>query len=214
MTSIALTFDDGPSEWTEPILDLLAAHGVSATFFVIGKNVEQRSDVLRRIAADGHEVGNHTWSHPHLARDCDDAGVLLELERTNEVVESILGTRMRLFRCPYYDVDERIAALAATLGLVHTPGTVTPPDWLPTARGAVIATLVLPLIRAGSIVGLHDGSPPKETIDPTLTRAATVQAVAAILPRLGERGYEPVTASALLAASEGPPDPVGLNPAR
>jgi peptidoglycan/xylan/chitin deacetylase (PgdA/CDA1 family) len=199
MTFVALTFDDGPSEWTEPILDLLAAHQAHATFFVIGSHVDGRAETLRRITDEGHEVGNHTWSHPHLARDCDDARVVAELERTSEVAERILGTRVRRFRGPYYDVDERVSALAAAAGLVHTPGTITPPDWTPTARGAVIATIVLQLVGPGAIIGLHDGIPPAETREPGASRAATVDAVATFLPRLRQRGYECVTASDLLA---------------
>lgn len=198
MARVALTFDDGPSAWTEPILDILAAHGAHATFFVIGSLAERRADVLRRIVAEGHEVGNHSWSHPHLARDCDDERVRLELGQTNDVVESILGFRMRRFRCPYYDVDDRVEAVAALLGLKHTPGTLTPPDWRTTARSGFLATLVLQLVRPDTIVGLHDGIPPTEGADRVATRAATVEAVATFLPRLCERGFECVTASMLL----------------
>ena len=199
---LALTFDDGPSEWTGPILDLLAASGARGTFFVIGSQVERRPELLRRMLAEGHEVGNHSWSHPHLARDCDDAIVRLELTRTNEALASVLGERVRRFRCPYYDVDTRVEAIGAELGLRHTPGTVTPPDWRPTARSSFLATLVLQLVRPGGIVGLHDGIPPEEAENPEASRAVTVETVATFLPRLVERGYECVTASQLLDGGE------------
>jgi peptidoglycan/xylan/chitin deacetylase (PgdA/CDA1 family) len=208
---IGLTFDDGPSDWTEPILDILAAQACRATFFVIGNVAERRAEVLHRIVAEGHEVGNHTWSHPRLARDCDDERVQLELRRTNEVLEGILGSRVRRFRAPYYDVDERVKAIAATLGLEHTPGTVRPPDWVPNPRSNLIATLALQQVGPDCIVGLHDGIPPEEADAPGASRQATVDAVAVIVPRLRERGYECVTASMLLDGAE-PPAATGRRP--
>jgi peptidoglycan/xylan/chitin deacetylase (PgdA/CDA1 family) len=203
MARIALTFDDGPSEWTGPLLDVLAANEARATFFVVGSMAERRPELLERIVAEGHELGNHSWSHPHLARDCGDEQVRLELERTSAVLEAVVGVPPRRFRCPYYDVDARVEAVAAGLGLAYTPSTVTPPDWRPTARSGFLATLVLQLIGPGGIVGLHDGIPPDELEAPGASRAATVEAVAAFLPRLRERGYESVTASSLLAGPEG-----------
>jgi chitooligosaccharide deacetylase len=202
MDRVALTFDDGPSAWTEPILDILAAHGAHATFFLIGRVAERHSDIVRRISAEGHEVGNHTWSHPHLARDCDDDSVRLELLRANDGLASIVGSPPRRFRAPYYDVDDRVVALAAELGLTHTPGTVIPPDWHPTARGSFIATVVLQRVTPAAIVGLHDGFPPEEADqEATVTRLPTVEAVAVFVPTLFDRGYECVTASMLLDAT-------------
>lgn len=194
---LALTFDDGPSAWTEGILDLLAAHGGHATFFVIGSVVRERRNVLERIVAEGHELGNHTWSHPWLARDCDDAQVEEEFRRTNEVLTEIVGYPPRRFRAPHYDVDERVEHIASRVGLVHTRGDVTPPDWRPGLRGAVIATLVLQQANPDVIVGLHDGIPPGGSGAGT-SRQSTVDAMAIILPRLLERGLECETASTVM----------------
>ena len=199
---IALTFDDGPSAWTEPILDILAANNARATFFVIGSLVETRPQVLQRIVAEGHEVGNHSWSHPRLARDCDDERVRVELARTNDVIAAAVGLHPRRFRAPYYDVDEGVETVASSLGLAHTPGTVTPPDWRPSVRSGLLVTLVLQLIRPLGIIGLHDGIPPDELHLPGVSRAVTVETVAAFLPRLNEAGYACVTASSLLDADE------------
>jgi chitooligosaccharide deacetylase len=196
----ALTFDDGPSVWTARLLDILAAHEARATFFVIGSVVESRADLVRRVVAEGHEVGNHSWSHPHLARDCDDEAVRQELERTNAVLEAVTGIPVRRFRAPYFDVDERVEEIAATLGLTHTHGTVKPPDWDPGMRSALISTAVLQLVRPQSIVALHDGIPAHEIEKASDTRDATLEAVATFLPRLRQQGYECVTASALLDA--------------
>jgi peptidoglycan/xylan/chitin deacetylase (PgdA/CDA1 family) len=193
---IALTFDDGPSEWTGPILDLLAAHGARATFFVVGSVARENAALLQRIAAEGHELGNHSWSHPALARDCDDEVVREELERTNHALAEIVGAPPRRFRAPHFDVDNRVEAIAATLGLVHTRSDVTPPDWHPGITSAVTATFVLQQVRPGAVVNLHDGIPPSEA-GTGRTRQATVDALATILPRLADR-YESVTASSLL----------------
>jgi peptidoglycan-N-acetylglucosamine deacetylase len=197
--TVALTFDDGPSEWTEPLLDLLAANGARATFFVIGSLAEQRPDVVRRIDAEGHEIGNHTWSHPWLARDCDDGRVHDELGRTNAFLEQLLGKPPRRFRAPHYDVDARVEAVAATLGLAHTRGDVTPPDWQAGAKGAYLATYVLQRGEHGLVIGLHDGSPPAGS-SAGASREPTVAAAAAFLPRFRERGVECVSASELLDA--------------
>jgi peptidoglycan-N-acetylglucosamine deacetylase len=193
---IALTFDDGPSEWTGPILDLLGAHGAQATFFVVGSVARQHAALLHRIVAEDHELGNHSWSHPALARDCDDEDVREELERTNHALAEIVGTPPRRFRAPHFDVDSRVEAIAATLGLLHTPSDVAPPDWHPRATSAVTATFILQQVWPGAVVNLHDGIPPSEA-GTGQTRQATVDAVATILPRLVER-YECVTASSLL----------------
>lgn len=199
MARIALTFDDGPAQWTDPILDVLLAHGARATFFVIGSVAEQRTKILRRIVTEGHEVGNHTWSHPLLARDCDDELVHDELERTNLLLAEVIGSPPRRFRAPRYDVDERVVAIARRLGLTHTRGDVRPPDWDRRCTAGFISTFVLQQARADTIVGLHDGIAPNET-SPAESRQATVDAVATMVPRLRERGFELVTVRTLLGA--------------
>lgn len=196
---VALTFDDGPSDWTEPLLDLLAANGARATFFVIGSLVRERPALVRRIAAEGHELGNHTWSHPWLARDCDDARVRGELAGANDAIAEVLGKPPRRFRAPHYDVDGRVEGIALELGLLHTRGDVTPPDWRPGAQARVLATLVLHGARPGAVIGLHDGVPP--TSSASRSRQPTVDAVEAFLPRLRDRGLDVVTASELLDPS-------------
>jgi peptidoglycan-N-acetylglucosamine deacetylase len=200
MNSIALTFDDGPADWTEPILDLLAEHGARATFFVIGSLAEARTEIVRRMVLEGHEVGNHSWSHPRLADACDDKRVREELRRTNEVLATIIGYPPSRFRAPQYNVDARVAAIAAELGLTHTRGDVRPPDWDRRCTAGFIAAFVLQQVRHGVVVGLHDGLPPKR-VGTDATRQPTVEAVAVILPRLLARDFECVTASTLLSAT-------------
>lgn len=197
MSRIALTFDDGPADWTGPILDILAAHGARATFFLVGSLVAERTSTVLRTATEGHEIGNHTWSHPRLASECDDRRVYEELERTNEVLAGLLGRAPRRFRAPRYDVDDRVTAIAAQLGLVHTRGDVAPPDYDARAKAPFIATFVLQRVKPGLVVGLHDGMPPAK-LGMGASRDATVAAVAMIVPRLQKRGFELVTATELL----------------
>lgn len=195
---IALTFDDGPSEGTERILDLLALYSARATFFVIGSAAHQRGDLIRRIDAEGHEVGNHTWSHPRLARDCDEAVVRQELERTNAAVSELVGRSPKRFRAPHYDVDARVLSIASSLGLTHTRGDITPPDWDERFSAAYITVFVVQQARADLVIGLHDGVPPGS--GRRGSQRQTVDAVASIIPRLLNRGLECVTASEVLGA--------------
>jgi peptidoglycan/xylan/chitin deacetylase (PgdA/CDA1 family) len=197
---VALTFDDGPGDWTEPILDVLAANDAKATFFVIGSNVEGRIDTLSRVVGEGHEIGNHTWSHPWLARDCDDERVRDELERTSTMLAGLLGTMPRRFRAPRYDVDDRVVAVAARLGLSHTRSDVAPPDWDARCTAGFIATFVLNQAREDAVIGLHDGLPPARTRSSD-SRAETVRAVETFVPRLRERGFVIVSAGELLDGS-------------
>lgn len=114
------------------------------------------------------------------------------------LLSELLGSPPRRFRAPRYDVDERVIAVAQCLGLTHTRGDVTPPDWDERCTASFIATYVLQQARDETIVGLHDGVPP--TTRSSKNQQATVDAVAAIVPRLRERGFECVTVSALLGA--------------
>ena len=200
MSRVALTFDDGPARWTEPILDTLGEHGVRATFFVIGSVAREGRHLLERMVDEGHHLGNHSWSHPWLARDCDDARVEEELERTNRELEELVGLRPRLYRAPRYDVDERVDAVARSLGLTHTHGDVRPADWGGRLRGSVIATLVLRHVAPDTIVGLHDGVPPGSKGGEG--QQSTAEAVAITVPRLLERGFTFVTASELVRSDE------------
>jgi len=195
---LALTFDDGPSEWTAPILDVLALNDARASFFVVGSIVEGRHDVLDRALEEGHELGNHTWSHPWLARDCDEDRIRDELVRTNGLLARLFGSPPRRFRAPHYDVDARVLAVAQALSLEHTHGDVTPPDWDARCTVPYIVAFVLGAAHDGAVVGLHDGIPRSEHAAGE-SRHRTLEAVTAIVPALRERGYELLTASDLLA---------------
>jgi peptidoglycan/xylan/chitin deacetylase (PgdA/CDA1 family) len=196
---LALSFDDGPSRWTPEILELLACHAVHATFFLIGSLADRSPELVRRIRHEGHEIGNHTWSHPSLARDCDDDRIREELTRAGDCLERITGVRPTLFRAPHHDHDERVYALAAELGLRHARSDLAPPDWHPRATPGLIATFLLRGAAPGLVVELHDGVPPAE-IAAEVTRRPTVQALKFVLPRFAQQGLKCVPVSEVLAA--------------
>ncbi len=187
---LALTFDDGPSDWTERVLDLLARHGARATFFVIGESVAGREETLRRARAEGHELGSHTFSHLHPGTLGDD-GLREELRRGAEAV----GFGAKLVRPPYGEDAERFDRLAAELGLGPTVlWSVDPRDW--EAERDVIVERVLAGVEPGSIVDLHDGRRAQE---------GAIEALEIVLPALEALGLVPVTVSELLRESPPPP---------
>lgn len=198
---VALTFDDGPSPWTEQMLDLLADHDGHATFFALGCAVAagDRNATLRRIVESGSEVGNHSFSHPSLPT-LDDAAIHDEFERAGAVIEDKLGTPLRYWRPPYFHVDERVRDAVAPFGWQEVGCAMIPWDWeWPAAQ---TAEFVLERIQPGSVVCMHDGRPPGEPAELSApTREQSVAALGTILETLTERGLRSVTISELLRAS-------------
>jgi peptidoglycan/xylan/chitin deacetylase (PgdA/CDA1 family) len=196
---LALTFDDGPSEWTAAVLDLLREHDARCTFFVIGARVKDRPDELRRIVEEGHEVGSHTLTHPRLTEISDDQ-VRSEITAGADAVAEVLGERPRLFRAPGFHTDERVLAIVSELGLETVFTDVDPEDWRPEMSSHAIFSHCLGGVRDGAIVDLHDGYPP----GPTRSRdncTPTVEALGHLLPCLDAEGYELVTVSELVGGT-------------
>ena len=195
---MALTFDDGPSEWTEPLLGLLEQHGAKATFFVLGASIAGRESTLRQIVVAGHELGNHTESHLDLAEVADDV-LAAELRGGAGAIAAVVGHEPRLVRPPYGAVPRRVALLAGRMSFGPVVmWSVDPMDWNQQSAGPIVEH-VLERLQPGAIIDLHDGIPPDSNGVPT--RQATVDAVARLLPALRERGYRLVTISQLLDAS-------------
>ena len=200
---VALTFDDGPSpEWTPNVLDALRDLHVPGTFFVVGENAERHPDLIQREWRDGHEIGNHTYTHPNLAA-MSRAAVRLELNATQRVLQSTLGRSTLLFRPPYNADAEPTSAEevtpildAAALGYVTVGEYLDPQDWrLREPDGSVrggdaIARAVVARVEAGhgNTLLLHDGGG---------DRSATVAALRRFVPELKARGYRFVTVSEL-----------------
>jgi peptidoglycan/xylan/chitin deacetylase (PgdA/CDA1 family) len=193
--NVALTFDDGPSRWTPLVLDLLREYEARATFFVIGARVREHPDLVRRIVAEGHELGSHTVTHPRLT-EIEEDEVRREIQGGQDAVEEVLGETPRLFRAPGFHADARELAIVEELGLEAVFAHVDPQDWRPERDSHTIFGLVLKDLREGVIVDLHDGFPPP----PTTSRSdctPTVEALDHLLPCLRAEGYETVTISDL-----------------
>ncbi len=199
--AIALTFDDGPSEWTEPILDTLRNFGARATFFVIGEAVLNHEDTLLRTFEEGHEIGNHSNSHRHLELLEHPGLIRTDLDAANKEIESVVGTTPRLFRPPFLTRGAGVRRVALEMGFERlVRASIFPRDYLLTTGPALLLEVMQARPRPGSIIVLHDGRPPRELPgDETQpTRDATVAAVRELVPRLTERGYRIVTVSELL----------------
>jgi len=195
--TVALTFDDGPDPaWTPAILDVLKRHGVKATFFMIGEQVVAYPELARRVYAEGHEIGNHSYTHPNMAHVGEDR-VRLELATTQRAFEAVLGRSALLFRPPYNaDSEPRTygeimpIAVAADQGYVTAGETIDPNDWniwrrLPDGSnhrltGADIEASVLSQLAQGQSVLLHDGG---------ADRSATVASLDGLITTLQARGY-------------------------
>jgi peptidoglycan/xylan/chitin deacetylase (PgdA/CDA1 family) len=183
------------------VLDLLHDHKARATFFVIGARVRESPDDVRRIVAEGHELGSHTLTHPRLT-EISDEEVRAEITGGLDAIEELLGERPRLFRAPGFHAGERELAIVEELGLEAVFADVDPEDWRPERDSHTIFRLVLDGLREGAILDLHDGFPPP----PTRSRddcTPTVEALDHLLPCLRAEGYETVTISDL-APSEAP----------
>lgn len=202
--AIALTFDDGPDPvWTPKILDILEAKKAPGAFFVIGENALEHPGIIRRIANDGYELGNHSYTHPNLAQ-VTDFGTRLELNATQRLIESYTGRSMRLFRAPYFGdaepstADElRPAELAQARGYTIVGLHVDPGDWR-TPGAQQIANQAITQIEAATethsanIVLLHDGGG---------NRQQTVEALPQIIDQLRARGYRFVSVADLAGMS-------------
>ncbi|HET7416337.1 MAG TPA: polysaccharide deacetylase family protein [Solirubrobacterales bacterium] len=188
--SFALTFDDGPDPtFTPQVLDLLAERGAVATFFMVGSSAEAHPELVRRVVAEGHGLGSHTWSHPELL-GLSFTRLLRECRRGRQTVEQAAGRPVPAYRPPKGHWDGRGAAAATALRLQPWIWTQDPRDWEGDARAEGIMGS-LESLSASDVVLLHDGiqSPP----DPAAhDRSATVAALGPLLDLAAERGLRPV----------------------
>ncbi len=189
--SVALTFDDGPSESSPLILDILSKHRARATFFQCGANIRRIPSVAREVEAAGHEIGNHSDSHP-LSCLQSPRSILDEFQRAQETIESALGVRPALLRAPFGVRWFGFREMQRRLNLMGVMWTVLGNDW--SLPPEAIATRVLARIRPGAIVCLHDGRELRNLPD----IRATVEAVRRIVPALSARGYHFETVSEIL----------------
>ncbi|MEV4110817.1 polysaccharide deacetylase family protein [Nonomuraea sp. NPDC049695] len=181
---LALTFDDGPGPNTPALLKALRQAGAKATFFLVGKQVEKRPQVARQELAEGHAIGNHTYSHASLP-SLSDEQILDEIKTTQSAIQQATGVRPKMFRPPYGETDERVLGLADELDLAQVLWTGTTLDWKLRDTKKIKAT-VLRLAKRDGVILMHDVVP------------ATVKVMPEILKELKKRGYHLVTVPTLL----------------
>jgi cellulose synthase/poly-beta-1,6-N-acetylglucosamine synthase-like glycosyltransferase/peptidoglycan/xylan/chitin deacetylase (PgdA/CDA1 family)/spore germination protein YaaH len=190
---LALTFDDGPDpQWTPQILDILKAKNVKATFFVIGENAEAYPEIVQRMVAEWHDVGNHTFTHPNLA-DTPGAAVALELNATQRLFQALTGRSLRLFRPPYLGDAEpsdeselRPVELAQSLGYITVGMHADPVDWALPGTDAILqrtlaAVHAKNLDQRANIILFHDAGG---------DRSQTVAALPNVIDTLRAQGYQ------------------------
>jgi peptidoglycan-N-acetylglucosamine deacetylase len=192
---IAMTFDDGPSaENTPRLLEILKQRNIKATFFLIGQNVASNPDLVRRILADGHEIGNHSWTHPQLSKLSDDR-VTAEITQTQDAIKNASGFTPTLLRPPYGAITPRQREwIENRFGLNIILWSVDPLDWK-RPGASVITQRILSQTRPGAIILSHD------------IHKQTVDAMPATLDALIAKGYKFVTVSQLIAMNKPKPIP-------
>jgi peptidoglycan-N-acetylglucosamine deacetylase len=192
---IALTFDDGPNpEYTPLLLTKLAKYRVSATFFLIGRNLKSHPEIGRRIVQEGHEVGNHTYNHPILPF-LSRSRVRNELGSTQELIAALLNVEPVFLRPPNGLFTKRVLDTVEQLGYRAVVGDVFPVD-VALPGPEIIIRRVLRRVQPGSIIILHDGYVGRFDRD----KSQTVRAMDGLIPRLCDQGYKFVTLSDLVSA--------------
>ena len=189
---VALTFDDGPHpELTPQLLDILRQQGVRATFYVIGRNVDAYPEIARRIVAEGHEIANHTYNHPHLTK-VGAARLDSEMTRTTDAIMRATGRRPTNMRPPYGAINPRVEqAILQKHNLDVIMWSVDPLDWRRPGAEVVRQRLVEGATPGGILLA-HDIHP------------GTIEAMSGTISDLKAKGYGFATVSQLLALQERP----------
>lgn len=172
----SLTFDDGPNpEYTPWLLDVLKKHGVKATFFLVGGNVDKYPELTKRIYDEGHIIGNHTYNHPDL-RKCSDEEVLKQFEWTQMAIKAACGFEPNLYRLPFGAGGKRVVDLMAKQGMTSILWNIDTMDWSSHNTQAILNEVDRSL-QHHSLILMHDSHP------------ATPEAVDQLIPKLKELGY-------------------------
>lgn len=186
---IALTFDDGPSAHTQRLLDIFQKYGGKGTFFVLGNTLDNRKETLKRMALQGHEIGNHSWSHRQFTNISIDE-VRDQIMMTRAKIYDITGVDCKLVRPPYGACNDEIRVLGKELGVSFVNWSVDTLDWKSKNADAVYNEIMND-VGDGHIILCHD------------LHKTTVDAMEKVVPALIEKGYQLVTVTELLTASGG-----------
>ena len=182
---VAFTFDDGPTPYTDRLLEVLGAAGGKATFFMIGNKVAADPGGAKRVADAGMEIGNHTWEHPNMTTIPAEF-VPDQLAKANEAIEAATGQTPKLWRPAGGLTNDAVNAVAAKDGLAGILWDVIPFDWINDSDTAATRYMLMTQIKPGSVVLFHD------------TYSSTVDLVEQFIPVLEANGYQLVTVSQLL----------------
>ena len=201
---IAMTFDDGPHAKNTPkLLDLLAEKHIKGTFFVLGENAARQPELVKRIAAEGHEIANHTWTHLNFAKSSDES-IRSEMQRAEKKLVELTGVKPTLMRPPYGAMNARQRQwMRDEFGYKIILWDVDPLDWKEPGV-SVVAQRIIAETRPGSIILSHD------------IHAPTIEAMPAVFDALLAKGFKFVTVSELIAMDKGgarPPPPKPTVPA-
>ena len=181
---IALTFDDGPGPHTAHLLDILDQYGAKATFFLIGSKVSSQANVVRNIQARGHQLGNHSWSHPELPKLPVDQ-IAGEIDRTNDAIKQATGVTPAILRPPYGAVNGLVLEQLRLRGMSSILWSVDTRDWAD-RNSDIVCSRAVAGARPGAVILMHD------------IHQTSVSAVPCILSALKQQGYSFVTVQGLL----------------
>ena len=185
---VALTFDDGPHPSLTPqILEILARHDIPATFFMVGQNVINYPTAAKAVIDAGHEIGNHTFTHPHLAA-MDESSIMQEIDKCEEALEELCECRPHLLRTPQGVLTPSLERCLRNADYILVLWSLDTRDWDNKSTACIVQT-VLDNVKAGDIVLMHDY---------VSYNSRTPEALEAVIPALLSQGYEFVTVSELL----------------
>ena len=184
---VALTFDDGPTPYTDRLLSVLNDAGAKATFFMIGNKVVANPEGAKRVAEAGMEIGNHTWEHPNMTT-IPEQDVAVQLSKAQDAITAATGKTPNLWRPAGGLTDDAVNAVAAKDGLAAILWDVIPFDWINDSNTAATRYMLMTQIKPGSVVLFHD------------SYSSTVDLVQQFIPVLKANGYHLVTVSQLLGA--------------
>lgn len=189
---IALTFDDGPDEvFTPQVLDILKKNDVKATFFLVGENLKQNKEIVKRQFEEGHEIGNHTYTHINVAKSGYDK-VYEEITKTQEEIKEITGVEPKLFRPPYRAMSRNMCDIIKNKNMnIILWSNLDPRDWSNPGVYSIVNTIESK-VENGNIILLHDYNNLRNS------KSQTIQALESVIPYLKEQGYKFVTISELI----------------
>ncbi|MER5319644.1 polysaccharide deacetylase family protein [Streptosporangium roseum] len=185
---IALTFDDGPGKYADKLLDTFKKYKAKGTFFLEGQYVKSRPAFAKRMAAEGHDLGNHSYTHPHL-REVSEEKIREELTKTQEIVKQVTGKSPTMIRPPYGEMDDRVKAIASEMGMPIVLWNGGSRDWA-TKNEKAIYDEVLKNAKRDGVILMHDWV------------EQTVKVMPKLLTALQKQGYHIVAVSSLRGAKD------------